>query len=431
VLSLLVLSCAGTDPATDDTTTSSPSPSPIPADAACTATEHPLRFSCTATLPAPAAATLTVSGPGFEHVFTDPTVATEHTILAWGLPPETDVAFELAGKTGTFRTGALIDDLANAVIEVTGEAFGFDAILQPLACEQTWFVLIDPEGRIVWYEPSPGFASWHDGYSWSAADRSVLSTGPDEMVEIDVSGEQRLQLLAGFDFEGTLHHDVARWNGFTYLLFEELFLGKLVDGFLVFDGDMEVGRFFLGDHYSVEPQGRLDWSHANGIRPNEAGQIAMSLMALDTVVLVDGDPASPSFLQPLWTAVGSTEGLPYPDYVAPPEQDEGFVGQHEASYDGTSLWLFDNLSEPWSRGLRLALDDAAGTVTVDRSWPLTVSCPVQGGTTPVDGGVLVTCARGATITLFPEDSGEAVWTLAPGCTATTDVTTHAVPVWID
>ncbi len=429
MLSLFALSCVTTVPDTDGSATSSPT---IPAsDVECAPTDHPLRFSCTATLPAAAYASLTVSGPGFEHTFTDEVVATEHTILAWGLPPDTDVAYELAGVTGTFRTGTLPGDLLDAVIQVTGEAFGFDAILQPLACAETWFVLIDPAGQIVWYEPSAGFASWHDGYAWSAADRSVLSTGPDEMVETHVSGEQRLRLVSGHDFEGTLHHDVARWNGFTYLLFDELLLGKLVDGFLVFDGEVEVGRFFLGDHYAVASQGRLDWSHANGIRPNTAGQIAMSLAALDTVVLVDGDPGSPSFLDPLWTAIGSANGLPDPDYVAPPEADEGFAGQHEASYDGTSLWLFDNLSEPRSRGLKLALDEAPGTVTVDRSWPLTVSCPVQGGTTPVDGGVLVTCAGGATITLFPEDSGEAVWTLTSGCTSTIDVTTHAVPVWIE
>jgi hypothetical protein len=340
------------------------------------------------------------------------------------------VSFDLAGTTGTFRTGALPADLQDAVVEVTGEAFGFDAILQPLACAETWLTLIDREGRIVWYEPSPGFASWHDGYAWSADDRSVLSTGPDEMVEIHVSGEQLLRLVAGSDFEGTLHHDVARWNGFTYLLFDEVFLGTFVDGVLVFDGEVEVGRFFLADHYAVATDGRLDWSHANGIRPNESGQIAMSLSALDTVVLLDGDPSSSTFLAPLWTAVGSSDGLPDADYVAPAGVGEGFSGQHEASYDGTSLWLFDNMGEPRSRGLRLALDATAGTVSVDRAWPLSVTCPVQGGTTPVEGGVLVTCAPSATILLFPEASGEAAWTLTSGCTSSTSVTTHAVPVEI-
>jgi hypothetical protein len=334
------------------------------------------------------------------------------------------------GLTDSFTTGPLPDDLLGASFTISGEAFGFDTLLMPLACAtDTWFVLVDPTGRVVWYTPSPGFAGWQDGYTWSPADRTLLSIGDGAFVETDRTGAEILRLGPWIGDE-QLHHDVARWNGFTYLLFEERVGSVFVDGFEVFEGTSNVGRFFLGDVFTVGA-GTADWSHANSLHPNTRGEIAMSLGELDSVVLVDGDPASPGFLDVLWVASGATNPELPADYVPPAGAGEGFAYQHGASTDGDEVWLLDNRSQPTSRALRLTLDDAAGTIAVDREWPLGVSCTVQGGAIPVEGGVVVTCAPAARIDLFREDSATPSWSMTVTCGTGVDVLTRAIPVAIE
>ena len=49
----------------------------------------------------------------------------------------------------------------------------------------------------------------------------------------------------------------------------------------------------------------------------------------------------------------------------------------------------------------------------------------------MDGGVLVTCAPTATVTLFPDDSSTPAWTLTSACSSSVDTMTRAVPVQIE
>jgi hypothetical protein len=89
-----------------------------------------------------------------------------------------------AHAAGTGRTDPHVRGraLAQADIVTTGESFGFDAVLHPMQCSTgSYFVMIDGQGRIVWYEPSSVyFQGTMNGYEWSQTAHTVLSVGsPD------------------------------------------------------------------------------------------------------------------------------------------------------------------------------------------------------------------------------------------------------------
>ncbi len=396
---------------------------------------NPLRVECTATLSSAATATLVLASAGLPtRTFVSDTSTTDHALLGWGLKADTVYDWSLAGAAGQVATGPLDADLQQANIAVTGTApAGFDAVLQPLACDTVWFVMIDPDGDIVWYEPSAAHQTRQDGYTWSQADRSVMSIGQARMVEQHVSGAELLRLERGVDYDGLLHHDLTRWQGLTYLLYERAQGSQNVDGIHVFDGTTQVGNFYLDDHYPCDCTGMGDWSHGNGLNITDTGELVLSLLQFDGVLGIDGDPASATFLQPTFLASGlAATTLPGPDYLAPTAPGEGWERQHNASLLDGDLYLFDNSSVPnQSRGLRLTLDAVSGEARVDAEWRLDKTCLVHGGALPIDGGVLLSCATDEEVYAFEESATTAAWTLSSGCTSSELTMTHALPVRIE
>ncbi len=400
-----------------DTDVAADTDTPTAATAACALTENALRISCTTTLDAPGTATLTLAAPGAATRTFVSAEATQHAILGWGLLPETAYTWTIGAESGTVTTGSLPAALADADIDVTGAAAGFDAVLYPMACPgDDYFTLVDGDGRIVWYERNDVyFGASMAGYDWSQADRTVLSVGGDRFQEQHVSGDVVLELAGGgADFEHSLHHDTASWGNLRYLLFEYPVGQLLVDGIHVFDGSTLLGTWLMGDDFTVPAEGKGDWGHANGLKVTETGEIVLSVHSFDSVLFLDGDPASATFLQPQTLVNGGKGGLPDPDYV--PIDGEGFRRQHNASRHGDDLWVFDNDSQPTSRALRMALDPAAGTLTTTGSWAFDVTCDNQGGAIPMaGGGVLATCANARKVWLFEEAATEPSWTLEANC----------------
>lgn len=389
--------------------------------ASCTLTANALRVTCDVTLSEPGATTLTLTAPGAPtRTFVSEGEA-EQTILAWGLRADTDYDWAVGDVVGTVSTGSLPQVLAQASITVTGTSWGFDAVLNPLECEGAdYFVMIDGEGDIVWYEPNGVFRGNMDGYDWSQASKTVLSVNTNRFLEQHVSGDVVLDLAGnGVDFDGNLHHDAARWGELRYLLFEYRQGNVDVDGIYVFDGaGALVGEFRLGDHFAVSGWGSFgDWSHANGLKPSETGELALSLLNFDTVVGIDGDPASPTFLQVQWQALGGGQPrLGDPDYVPIAGADEGFDGQHNASRHGDDLWVFDNRSQGQSRAIRMTMDHVAGTLALDAAWSFDRQCANHGGAIPLEGGgVLATCANSRDVWAFEEGQSTPSWTLEARC----------------
>ncbi|MBA2320926.1 MAG: hypothetical protein H0V89_07215, partial [Deltaproteobacteria bacterium] len=300
-------------------------------------------------------------------------------------------------------------------IRTTGTSWGFDAVLYPMNCAaDDWFTMIDGAGRILWYEPNDVyFQGIMTGYDWSQSSRTVLSVNDERFQEQDVGGAVVLELAEGTDFDAPLHHDTARWGALRYLLFEYPVGGLLVDGIHVFDGPTLVGTFLLGDHFFVPGDGAGDWAHGNGLKVSDDGDILLSLHVFSSVLSIDGDPASPTFLEIEWLANGAGGGLPSPDYVP---VGEGFLRQHNASRHGDDLWVFDNDGGAHSQAVRLAIDDLAGTITTTGTWSFDTDCPNQGGAIPLPGGgVLATCANANLVWAFEEASTEPDWTLTADC----------------
>ncbi|HHO52940.1 MAG TPA: hypothetical protein ENK18_19205 [Deltaproteobacteria bacterium] len=405
----------------------------------CDLTDNPLRARCAVSLSSPGPVTVALEAPGVPpRSFHSPDRVLRHDILAWGLVPETPYTWSVGARQGTITTGALPADLARASVITTGTAWGFDAVLYPLACEPTsYFTLIDGQGRIVWFEPNDVFFDQTmTGYEWSQGSLSVLSLRSTRFLEQHVSGQILLDLRGGVELEHKLHHDADRWGRHRYLLHEyPLGDGRNVDGIDVFDDDQLVGTFDLADAFEIVGGGPGDWSHANGLNVTDSGEIILSLLNFDTILGIDGDPASPTFLQLSWHAVGSGDGLPEPDYVPVAGVGQGFSGQHNASRHGDELWVFDNTGDgARSRALRMQMDHVAGTLEAVDWWWFDHQCSNQGGALPIEGGVLATCANRNDVWAFRDGERRPDWTLKAGCDgggiSGLDIT-RAIPVFIE
>jgi len=379
--------------------------------------DHPLRVLCEATLHAAGSATLELSAADAgTRTFVSEELLVDHEILGWGLQADTTYDWAIDDAFGTVTTGPIPQLLADADITVTGTPNGFDAALTVLTCNgQRFFTMIEGDGDIVWFHRDDVWGSNWQGYDWSQADRSLLTQSSSTLVETGVGGAELLR-ITGTSFSGSLHHDVARWNQYTYSIFSRS-TNVNVDGIFVFEGTKLLGEFFLGDHYDTTG-GFGDWSHANGLNATEDGQLIFSLLNFDAVLSIDGDPASPKFLQINWLAAGNPPSdLPNPDYVAVAGPLEGFSGQHNPHVVGDKLWVFDNAGVGGgSRALRTTLDAKAGTITHDASWNLGVTCPIQSGAVPLEGGgVLASCQSNGRAAAFEEGNPSAVWSLDADC----------------
>lgn len=391
--------------------------------ASCVPAAHPLQVDCTATLSdaGPVTVNLSATTGADPRTFVDATAAVEHAVLGWGLEADTVYDWEIGGITGQVTTGSLPAALADLTVDVTGTPWGFDAVLQPVDCAgDTWFVMLDGDGDVVWFLLDNVWDSQLRGYEWSQASRTLMTENAGTFLERAVDGSEVLRLQRGVHFDHDLHHDMTRWGDYRYLLFERRVGSLDVDGIYVFDGGSTlVGEIGLEAYYDLVGGGFFgDWAHANGLNATDDGLLVMSLLNFDTVIGFDGDPASPAFLQPQWHAIGTPQGLPNPTYAPPNGPDEGFDGQHNASlHDGDRLWMFDNTGDGRvSRAIRSRLDPVAGEVVLEAEWPIDRRCPIQGGAIPLEpDGVLVSCPDSADVFAFHEGVQVPDWNLHASC----------------
>ena len=426
----LLVACNGKDDPTASGTTGTPTGTPTGTSTGTFTTppvgsvsceldaDMPQLVWCTVTLESAGRASVTLSANGVpDRTFASEESGTTVEILAWGLKADTDYTWDVAGTTGSVTTGSLPSALQGATVRVSGTPQGFDAVLMPMNCSGTYLTIIDGDGDIVWYHQTSLYQNGMDAYEWSQADRSLLLGKGGNAEEVHVSGEV---LTSWSGYAGDVHHDMARWGQYTYLLHDYTFNNLVVDGVHVYDGTTLVGTFNLEDHYTVEggggggPLGN-DWSHGNGINPTEDGLIVLSMRTHDSVLAFDGDPSSPTFLDIVWVADGSGQAsLPDADYAA---SGEGFGDQHNASLVDGFLWLFDNVGANFeSRAAKYSLDDTTGGITMEEAWPVGAMCNIEGGAVPLDhGGVLATCATNRDILEFETGSTQSVFTLNAGC----------------
>lgn len=430
MLWLLALACMGTHK--QEPQDSAPV---LPPKVECAPTDNPLRIRCNITLDVPRAVQLDFGAPGLPtRSFHSEAPAQEHRIVAWGLRPDTTYTWQLNRHSGEVSTGSVPDPLASADVQVSGELWDADAVLLPLPCgEGNYFVMYDGQGELIWYQRLDE-SDASAGYTWDPSGPSVLASTGNQLIEVDVYGRTLLHLYAGRELLGSPHHDVGRWQGYTYAL--TLFQredGVHVDRVEVLDGREPIAQFAYDDLYELDPEGATGaWTHANAINLSAEGQIVLSALSFDHVLALDGDPASPTFLEAQWSAAPDTVLDPDPTFV--PEDDMiPWDRQHATARYGDELWLFDNRGDPAaSRGLRMAMDEAAGELQLLDAWSMGQVCPAHGGAFPLDGGGLITCGSFGDIWAFRHGETEPSWRLNAWCGLDVETVrlTKGTPVWL-
>jgi hypothetical protein len=410
---------------------------PPAASASCSPTDNPLVFACAVDLQEAGPATLTLTAEGAEpRVFRSDAPATRHDLLAWGLLADTTYAFDAGnGATGQLTTGSLPPALEPLTVDVSGELFGIDAVLVFTHCDH--FVMLDGSGRVVWYQAAGIYSNYVDGMRWLRSERALLTSrdavfsgAAGAVRKTDLAGSELLSLdAAELDLYPT--HDLDSWGGYTYVL------GSLGGGAFaglgsveVFAGARSVGQWSLEDTFPGEPG--LDVTFINSLSVGETGEIVLSLLSRDTVLGLDGDPASPTFLQRTFHAIGDLSQpnpLPDPDFV--PSVDPAFAGQHNPSVHDGSLWVFDNGSQAEARAVQLSLN-ADGTLGELASYSADQECPYQGGAVPVPGGLLLTCATTDEVLLFRSGEEAPAWRMLAECGVSTGGSSpRAYPVFVE
>jgi hypothetical protein len=322
----------------------------------------------------------------------------------WGLRANVDTIVELPDGTLTFvRPGPLPPQLLASTALASGTASTPIAI--PTPCEGRDLVVLDEQGRLVWYE---SFQAAVSAIDITPDGTFLVLIGGTRLIEVDVFGNALLNVA---DFEHPLHHDVSRDEaGNTYALFahaiEHEGVEYVLDGLYVVDrAGSTVAEWFLADHLpdgTLFPddrgqywQGRfpdaVDFSHANSVEVSPDEGLVLSFRWLHGVLKLTGDPTSGDFGALEWVVSAPQGDLPSDFELS--GTDPAFDGQHHATLDDQGrLWLFDNGAddEP-SRGLRFELD--GDTAEVSAAWSLERHCPIQGGAYPTaDDGVLLTCS---------------------------------------
>jgi len=389
---------------------------------------------CEVSLTAAGPVTLELSAPGAPtRTFVSEEPSTEHTILAWGLRADTVYDFAAAGLDGIVSTGSLPQGFGALQMDISGSFSGFDGVLIPTDCGGGSFVIFDSEGHVIWYTRDDLYGDAMDAYDWVQQTQTLLIADGPKVVHVNTAGETTLELD---NVSGNAHHDLDWWNGYTYVLHDYSVSGMNVDGIHVYDGETLVDTFNLEDHFQLVGGGAFgDWSHANGVNPTENGEIILSLLNFDTVMSIDGDPNSPTFLDILWQVEGTNDGLPGTDYSWPGTPGSGFGGQHNAQFVEDRLWLFDNAGTyGQSRAAVYSLDDTSGGLILEEDWSVGQYCSFQGGAERVPGGVLATCAPSRDVMYFEEGNDTPLWTFNADCDSGgffAGAMNRAVPVWVE
>ncbi len=406
---------------------------------------HPLVARCTTVDLGAAEVMITLASPGVAT--RERAVAVEGVMdVAW-LQADTTYAWTVAAgaevRTGELTTGSLPADLG-AVLNQEGDPLA-ERVLTSIPCDgvdagRSRVVVVDTEPLgVTWY----GEVGEDDDpmqVRWTADGTIAVVSFRSRVKEWSPEGE----VLADFvSARPTLHHDLDIADGRIAALWlehtDEPGLGRIDQGFVVFDREgVELSRFDFGD-VLTPPEGAHDWLHANSIAWLPGGDVLISLRHRSAVARISGHPDAEDFGAVRWWLTGEPDDVVDSDFVLR-GLDGGvadFRQQHDAQLleDG-SLLLFDNrnrttwspLSEA-SRGLQLTLDAVAGEARVLRSWPLDRHCPFAGSTQrSADGAVLATCAPSWQVSGFAAGAEEPEWSMTVACEGSTGWTKRVTPL---
>ncbi len=390
-------------------------PDPALSVACAMSADNPLRASCEVAVVPPAVVEITLTrddGGAPERTFNSPEGTDAASVVLYWMAPETDYTWtasvptapDLGEVTGALRPGALPAELG-ITTTVTGTASASLYGLASPCSEVSAAVIVDGAGVPQWIQPieSQGYV---DAVTFTE-DGTVLALVGSDITEYALDGTVLLHLERGTDFAERIHHDVFRRDGLTYGLFQEAVQSGpgdyLMDGFYVFDAaGAIVGEWHLIDHHvpvigTQIPLG-IDYSHANSIWVDEAGDVLVSFRHLSAFAKIAGLQAADSGAI-RWTVSGDPTHSPLGGgftLTASAGGIETFELQHNVHPLPSGAYaLFDNRKsflEP-SRVLQLQVDPVALTADISAVYTLPEHCPFQGGAWHTDAGNPIgTCA---------------------------------------
>ncbi len=359
---------------------------------------------------------------------------TEHRATVYALKPEWTYEVRFTGPDGT-ATLDLTPGPMPLPVGATASGDGPVPVLVALPCaNEAAVAIVDTDGQPLWYQSFGPVDGRDDGYQFTPRG-TVLAAFGDTIVETALDGTELLRFRRGEDFgDDPLHHDVHRdADGRIYALFAEEVDGAVLDGLHIFDDDGLIASWHLADHvapagapggggpgfWERDFPGAVDWSHGNSVSAAGDGWLYVGFRWLSAAMKVDGDPASPTFGDVAWTLVGEAGKPLASDFALTSSAglQADFIGQHHVNPtpDGR-VALFDNRTTGSSRGVVLALDEAAGVADVQAQWEVGQVCTAQGATFLLDDGTaLVTCATAPQVLAFPPGQAAPGWSLDFSC----------------
>jgi len=303
----------------------------------------------------------------------------DHEVLLLGMPEQTEVHFQVVSEDGggvvtwlqdvdTITTGSLPAGLP--IFEVTGTAPSWDdVIVGPITGAADHAVMIDNQGRIVWYNTLPDAGqlmraslSWdrREMITFMAGPRGQLEDGYAVRVSLDLSESSRLG-TPGVD------HDMIELpqGGYAAIVVVEppdpdaAPDNSLADAIVEFDLDGTTREIWnawevLDEH----ARANTNWTHANALDYDPVSDTyTVSLKDGNAFVHVDAETG-----ETLWVLGGPAEQFSYVGSTLPVPH------HHQFHLVGDRLVLFDNgdALSGRSRAVELLLDTEA--LTAESVW---------------------------------------------------------------
>jgi hypothetical protein len=379
-------------------------------------------------------------GPGGGTLdFTTPAVVpgTEAlTLPVLGLLPDTEYALQVVafgdgvtfGDTLRLTTGSLPPDLPSFVASGPDPAPGYVVL-----AVDPWGLVIDNEGRVVWYHRFPhgvglNFQAQPNGHY--AARPPPAETGtPEPWIEVDPLGDPTRALGCAGGLQPRFHDFIALPDGSYWILCDETrevnlsaiggapdaaVIGSVVqhrgsDGRLIFEWKafdhlpLDLGAADLPD----SPGQPVNWTHANALDLDGDRRLMVSFRNLSEITAIDVSTGAV-----LWRMGGPRGEFDFAN-------GGGFARQHGLRVSGPGRFVvLDNLGNPTgSRAEHYSYDPVARMARLEASlgsFPAVVAS--LGGTTqPLpDGHTLVSYGNGGRVEEY-DATGTVVWRVeSPG-----------------
>jgi len=336
-------------------------------------------------------------------------------VVAWGADT---VA---TGETLAFTTGALPANLPSFSAGGSDPSPGFVAFAL-----DTWGLVIDNTGRVVWYRALPGGATLN--FQPQPTGRYVthpVTAAPGDLrawTEFDELGRVTRTFGCARGLKSRFHDLITEADGSYWVLCDETrtmdlsaaggdaaaqVTGTVVQHVLAGGGTSFEWNAF--DHFAItdlEPALRtganVNFTHANALDFNDEGHLLLSFRSLSEVTCIDTVGGAVR-----WRMGGRANQFSFPEAGAP------FVRQHGARMIGPGrLQVLDNLGEPDGTRVEQYAYSATG-LTASRTAAMAaapaVTALLGGATQRLPGGrTLAAYGNGNRVQEY-DDAGRVLW----------------------